>query len=99
MNTIKVLLEAGLLIRFERLLTTDSYLVMLRRGEDNRIALKIYDHSADILLKWHRLFSEKDSATNAFQEIIEEHERRVSYFISIGFPLESLAKETMKHYG
>ena len=99
METIKVFLEAGNLIRLERLLTTDNYLVMLRRGEDNLIALRIYDHSADSLLRWHRLFREKDSATEAFQMMIKQHEQRVCNLISIGFPLDSLAKETMKDFG
>lgn len=97
MQTINALMTTGNLIRLERMLTTDNYLVLVKEGDKS--VNKIYHLPSDSFIRWRETYREKEDAIEAFQRLINNHEARVIRLISNGSPVETVAKESMKQYG
>lgn len=97
MQKINELMTTGGLIRLERMLTTDNYIVLEREG--NKFVNKIYHLPSDSFIRWRETYREKEDAIEAFQRLIDCHEARVIRMISNGCPVETVAKESMVQYG
>lgn len=97
MQKINELMTTGNLIRLERMLTTDNYLVLEQEG--NKFVNKIYYLPSDSFIRWRETYLEKEDASAAFRRLINSHEAKVVRMISDGCPVETVAKESMALYG
>lgn len=94
MNALNNLMKAANLLRFEKLLATECYLVMVR--EQDKVVNKVYTFATDEFGKYRQTYFEKEAATEAFQRTVDQHEKTVLRLISQGLPLDAVATEALK---